>query len=202
MASAFPSHARTPLFRRDGGSNIAASIFPLHRIPANPQDICKHAQAVADGMNAGAFSMRPRYRNFRHNQVVLASKVQEFRIEAPPLDLLVWEDLVGSLPGKSFESALGVFIVQAKNQTESQVEDAAEYLAIKRLAPNLQLGTNPARADRDISSSRDCGKEFVGLRNWRGEIRIAEEKHFTMRVQHAVAHAKSLASISRILDQA
>src|SRR5437879_10885643 len=65
----------------------------------------------------------------------------------------------------------------------------------------LQFWLKPARSDGDIGAGPNRGEKLGCLFDRRGQVGIAEEKNLAARVQHAVAHAVSLAAIARIFEQ-
>src|SRR5260370_24787249 len=126
---------------------------------------------------------------------------EKLGIEAPALDPLPGKDGIGGAAGEGLESALRIFLLEIENNSERQVEDASEKLAMKRLLLNLQCSIHPAGANGHFRSVFQGGEEFACLIDWRGKIGIAEQQNVALSVQHAVAHAVSFAAIAGVFHQ-
>src|SRR5260370_2584251 len=122
-------------------------------------------------------------------------------IEAPALDPLPGKDGIGGAAGEGVESVLRIFLLEIENNSERQVEDASEKLAMKRLLLNLQCSIHPAGANGHFRSVFQGGEEFACLIDWRGKIGIAEQQNFALNEQHAVAHAVSFSAIAGVFYQ-
>src|SRR5437667_965646 len=65
----------------------------------------------------------------------------------------------------------------------------------------LQFWLKPARSDGDICAGPNRREELGCFFDRRGQVGIAEQENLAARVQHAVAHAVSLAAIAGIFEQ-
>ena len=83
---------------------------------------------------------------------------------------------LGGAPCEGLESALGIEVGKAENDAQGQIENTPEELPMQRLALGLEFGTQPARANGDVSSGLKGGKKFVRLLDGRGEVGIGEEQ--------------------------
>ena len=99
--------------------------------------------------------MAPLDGNFLDRESKLSRQEKNFRIETPTLDSLQGKDRQHSAPAEGLETALCIFELQSQSNAQKQVEDAPKNLAVQRLALRLQLGFQPARADRNIRSMRN-----------------------------------------------
>ena len=88
--------------------------------------------------------MRPAHRHLHRGQAVVPRQVQQFRIEAKPLDGLLLEDHPAPFSPEGFESALGVHKWQPQYGSDNFVEDDA-----RKFPKNRQNG----RATRESSGS-------------------------------------------------
>ena len=132
-----PSQNLTILF-------FAASVFSSQRVPANFQHFQKHLGSVAERIDARAFAMSPCHRDFHCFELELFRQIQQFRIEAPPFNVLQWENRLGGRAGKGFKTALRILETQAQYHSQQQVENPSEELSVKRLALGLQITLQPA----------------------------------------------------------
>ena len=63
-------------------------VFSVGRIPADPQHLREHAEAIHQGINAGASAMAPKDWNFLDLETHLSGKEKDLGIESPTLDFL------------------------------------------------------------------------------------------------------------------
>src|SRR5579863_2704575 len=181
------------------GDSIAIGVVSFQRIPADPEQFSKHADAVAQRMDARSLAMRPRDGNLADGKPELSGQVKQFRIKSPTLDLLQRKNSLCAAPSESLKAALRVFVLQAQNYAQRQIEDSPEDSAMQRLPPNLQSTIHPSRADGNVRTLRHRRKQLVRLLNRRRQVRIAEHQDVSPRVHHSVADAVSFAAISGIL---
>src|SRR5260370_9819613 len=145
--------------------------------------------------------MRPLDRDFCDFKSKPVGEEEKLGIEAPALDPLPGKDGIGGAAGEGLDSALRIFLLEIENNSERQVEDASEKLAMKRVLLNLQCSIHPAGANGHFRSVFQGGEEFPCLIDWRGKIGIAEQQDIALSVQHAVAHAVSFAALARVFYQ-
>src|SRR5260370_498572 len=127
--------------------------------------------------------MRPLDRDFCDFKSKPVGEEEKLGIEAPALDALPGKDGIGGAAGEGLESALRIFLLEIENNSERQVEDASEKLAMKRLLLNLQCSIHPAGANGHFRSVFQGGEEFPCLIDWRGKIGIAEQQDMTLSVK-------------------
>src|SRR5260370_29993610 len=139
--------------------------------------------------------MRPRHRDFCDFKSKRVGEEEKLGIEAPALDPLPGKDGIGGAAGEGLESALRIFLLEIENNSERQVEDASEKLAMKRLLLNLQCSIHPAGANGHFRSVFQGGEEFACLIDWRGKIGIHKQQNVALSEQHAVTHPLSFAAI-------
>src|SRR5579862_245323 len=142
-------------------------IFSCHRIPADPEHLLKHAGSIDQRIDAGATAVSPGDWNLLNFKSELAGKKKNLRIESPALDLLKRKYHAGGRLFESLESALRVFELQAERDAKQQVEDAAEELAVQRLALSLRFGAQPARSDRNVRAAVEGIEELRSFFDWR-----------------------------------
>src|SRR5579863_5854647 len=150
------------------------SVVPHQRVPADPQQFAKHANAVTQRMNTRSFAMRPCDGDLGDGKTELFSQIEYFRIESPTLDLLQRKDCLRAAPGEGLEAALGVLELQTQDDAQRQVENSSKEPAMQRLPPNLQSRIHPARSDGDIGALPNCNKQLVRLLDRRGKVGIAK----------------------------
>src|ERR1051326_1171794 len=138
--------------------------------------------------------MRPAHRNFRGTQSVMASKVQQFGVEAEALDGLLFEDNGAWLPHEGLKAALRIYERQAENGANDEVENDAGIFAKDGLTNGDEAAVQSARTNSNLVI-RKSGKEFVRLFNRRGEIGVGEENDAALCFQHAAAHTVALATV-------
>lgn len=180
-----------------GGNGVVAG----QGIRADAEDVGEHAQAVAEGVEARAFAVRPDDRNFFDGETEAAGEEENFRIEAPALDALKREDALSSRAAEGFESTLRVGEIEAEKKAQGEIEDAPEELAVEGLALGLQVGAKPAGADGDVGAGGDGGEKFLRLGDRGGEIGVGEEADVAASVEHSVADAEAFAAVAGILDE-
>src|ERR1700678_3080945 len=119
--------------------------------------------------------VRPLDRNLDRAQPELISQKQQLWIEAPALNVLTAENGVRRITRERLEAALRVAILQSEDDAQCQVKQASIELPKPGLALGLQLSLQPARADRDVRSLRDCLEELASFTNGRGKIGVGEQ---------------------------
>ncbi len=92
--------------------------------------------------------MRPAHRNLGRLQPVVPRQVQQFRIEAEPLDALLLEDNAATLAAKGLKSALCIHERQPQNDAHDTVENNPGKFAERRFVDLDQFAVHRARADR------------------------------------------------------
>jgi len=145
--------------------------------------------------------MRPLHGNFYHPEPVFLGKKNEFRIEAPALDLLLREDRFNCATIECFKAALCVLEPQAEENAKGEVEGPPEQLALEGLTLSLKFGAKPARTDGDVRAIRNAIQELGCFFDGSGKIGICKEHHITPGIEHAIAHTETLAAIPRIFNQ-
>jgi hypothetical protein len=170
-------------------------------IPADAKHLHDHAGAVSQRVDAGATAVSPGDGDFLHFEFQLSREEENLGIETPAFDFLQWEDRLNCRLLECFESALCVFEMQSEGEAQDQVEDPAEELAMQRLALRLGLGAQPARADGDIGAFFQRFEELGSFFEGRGEVGVAKQDDAAARVEHAIAHAVSLATVAGIFYQ-
>lgn len=153
-------------------------------------------------MDAGVAAVSPGDGDFFDFEAELAGEEKNFRIESPALDLLTREDRIDGGALEGFESALCVGVVEAERETEKEIEDASDDLAVKWLALGLRFGAQPARADSDVGTDIERMKKLGRFFDRRRQIGVAKEDDSSAGIEHAVAHAVPFAAIAGILDEA
>src|SRR5271169_1321442 len=106
-------------------------------------------------MQPGSLAVRPHHGNFFYAETQAPRQKQNLRIEAPALNSLKWKDALRRLPAKGLEAALRIDKVQAEKDSQNQIVDSSKQLPIERLPRGLQIGTQPARADRNVGPGRN-----------------------------------------------
>ena len=91
-------------------------------------------------MESRALTVRPNYRDLDRLQTHPAGEEQNFWIKPPALDSLKGENSLRRLPAKGLETALGIPEVQTQDETQQNVKNTSECLAIKGLALGLEFG--------------------------------------------------------------
>ena len=170
-------------------------------VPADDGDFLEHLDAVAQVAHAGALVVSPADRHLNDLKTALEGDQQDLWIETPAHDGLELKDGLSSRAGKGFETALGIGKVQAHDGARDGVEAAAKELAVERLAMGLAAAFEPARADGDVSTGGDGGKEALSFLDGRREISVGKDSHFAERLQHSGAHAVAFAAVAGVLDQ-
>src|SRR5271155_372686 len=99
------------------------------RVPANDENIGEHLQAVAQHADFRSGRVCPAHGDFRGLQAVMASQIQQFRVEAKTLDTLLGENYFAGRALESFEATLGVDEGEAQTKTDHGVEDDAGEFA-------------------------------------------------------------------------
>src|SRR5271155_3992269 len=182
--------------------------LPLARIaagecvPANNKNIGEHLEAVAQHADFCSGRMRPAHGDFRGAQAVMASQVQQFRVEAETLDTLLGENYFAGFAPESFEAALGVDEGEAQTKTHHVVEDDSGEFAEGRLMRADQAAIDGARTDGHVEAVVHRRQELVGLLDGGGEIRVAEERDASASLQHSVADAEAFPAIDAIRNDA
>ena len=118
------------MFLKRLGNRIGGNVIPLQGVPPDPQQFAKHADAVAQWMDARAFAMRPCDRDLTNDESEFRSQVEQLRIKAPAFDFLQWEDDLRAAPGESLEATLRIFELQTQYRAQRQVEDSPEEPAM------------------------------------------------------------------------
>jgi len=185
-----------------GGERGGGVVFAGDVVPADVKHLKEHAGAVEQWVDAGSVAMGPGYGDFLYFEAEFAGEEKNFGVESPALDFLAREDGVDGRTIEGFESALRVSELKAEGEAEQQVEDAAEELAMQRLALGLGFGAQPAGADGDVGSGFEGGEKFGSFFDGRREVGVGEEDELSARVEHAVAYAVAFAAIAGIFYQA
>ena len=185
-----------------GGRFGITVVLPGQVIPADAKHLDDHAGAVDQGIDASSTAVSPGDGDFLHVEFQLMGEEEDLGIKTPALDFLQREDRLNCRLLERLESALGVFEVQAQGEAQDEVEDPAEELAVQRLALRLGFDAEPARSNGDISAFFHRLEELGSFFDGRGEVGVTKEHDSTAGVEHAIAHAVSLATIAGIFYQA
>src|ERR1700733_9884404 len=90
------------------GNRVRRNVVPLQRVPADPEQFTEHANAIAQGMDAGSLAMRPRHRDLADDEAELLGQVEQFRIKSPALDPLQRKNCLGAASRESLKAALRI----------------------------------------------------------------------------------------------
>src|SRR5207249_12340141 len=85
-----------------------ARIPPNERIPADFENVEEHLNAVAEHADLRGRGVPPAHGYLDGAQAMMSGQVEQFRIEAEPLDGLLVENNPATLAKEGFEAALGV----------------------------------------------------------------------------------------------
>src|SRR5262245_20443986 len=127
-------------------------------------------------MDGGTFVVCPDHWHFCNFQSPLARDKQNFRIEAPARNLLQGEDGCRRPPCKCLEAALRVAKGQSQKNPQVEIKSARIDSALERLPVYLQGRIQPPRADGDVRSCTEGGKQFGRFRERRREVSVGEQQ--------------------------
>src|SRR5271168_2560079 len=171
--------------------------LPLPRVPAsqsvaaNDEDVGEHLHTVPQHAHLGARGVGPANRYFFGAQTVMACQIEQFRIEAEPLDALLRKNDFALFAFEGFEAALGVYKRQTQTEAHHGVENDAGKFAKRRLMRADQAAVHGAGTDGHVVIAIDGTEEFVSLFDGSGEIGVRKKGEAPLRLQHAVTHTKT-----------
>src|SRR5712692_4289075 len=152
-------------------------------------------------MESRALTVRPNHRDLDRTQTHPAGQEEDLWIKPPALDSLQGENSLRRLPTKGLEATLRVPETQPQNEPQQHVKNTSECLPVKGLALGLQFGAQPAGSHDDVSPLMDGIEQFFCFGDRRGEVGICKQTNIAASVQHAVAHAISLAAVPWVLHE-
>ena len=121
-------------------------------------------------MNSRAAAMRPGHGNLLHAESEFAGEKKNFGIESPALDFLQRENFLYRLLLKSFVAALRILETKAESNSQQQIKNTAEELAMEGLALGLGFGLQPARSDGDVGAVIQRFEKFGKFLDRRREV--------------------------------
>jgi hypothetical protein len=152
-------------------------------------------------MESRALTVRPNHRDLDRLQTHPAGQEKNLWIKPPALDPLQGKNSLRRLTSKGFEAALRIPEMQTQNEPQQHVKNASERLPVEGLALGLEFGAQPAGSYGDVGPLMDSIEQFLRFGDRRGEVGVCKQTNITASVQHAVAHAISLATVSRVLHE-
>ena len=93
----------------------------------------ENAQAITEGLKAGALAVRPHDRYLLHLHSKLSRQKENLGIETPTFDLLQREQPLRALAAKRLKATLRVRKIQSQKHPQQQVKNPAKQLPVERL---------------------------------------------------------------------
>lgn len=84
---------------------------------------------VAEHIHLRRWRMPPPHGNLDRTQAVVPRQVEQFRIEAEPLDALLLEKDLASFPAENLKATLCIHNRQAQDHPDNEVKDDSRELA-------------------------------------------------------------------------